>query len=111
MLYTVSMGAFWNEWHTSGGLGQCHHFFVPHHLIVLSFLGILWGEVIPASQHPQAWWGSPWAILLEACGWQPEGIGLLVGQPLGMDIAHVFVFGAVERSKFSPPFWHSFMLL
>ena len=71
------------------GHGQCHHFFMWHHSIVPSYLQSLWGK---ESLHPapQTGQGSPQAILLELCSWQPEGSILLVGQPLGLDITHAF---------------------
>ena len=34
------------------GHGQCHHFFIPHLLIILSSLEILRRKVIPSPQHP-----------------------------------------------------------
>ena len=53
----------------------------------LKFPWSLSGEGSPFTPAPEAGWGSPQAVFFSLCGWQPEGSGLLVGQPQDLDIA------------------------
>ena len=48
------------------GHGQHHHFFTPHHSIILSSLELLQRKIVLSPQHTQAGWNIPPAIFIQA---------------------------------------------
>ena len=103
---------FWNEQHTCGGTWLVPPFIYATPLNNPEFpWNSSGGQIVPVSQHPRQGGAVHELFFLNLCSWQSEGSSLLVGKLLGLDLTYAFVLGAKERSKFSPPLWHSVMLL